>query len=159
MFAIIRTGGKQYKVEPNDVLFVERIVSPIGESITLETVLMVGQGDKTVVGHPYLQGALVKATVLDQNRADKIIIFKKKRRHTYRRKKGHRQEQTVLRITEIQGPNGLSAKAEIKKTPPAKKEATTLVKQEEIPKKGTTSKKTEKVASTVEKKTSAPKKA
>ncbi len=122
MFAIIRTGGKQYKVEPNDVLFVERIQAPVGETISLDTVLMVGQGDKTVVGRPSLQGAVVKATVLEQSRADKVIVFKKTRRHTYRRKNGHRQEQTVLRITEIQGPEGLSAKAEPKKVAAPKKE-------------------------------------
>lgn len=133
MFAIIRTGGKQYKVEPNDVLFVERIQAPVGETISLDTVFMVGQGDKTVVGRPSLQGAVVKATVLEQSRADKVIIFKKTRRHTYRRKNGHRQEQTVLRITEIQGPEGLSAKIELKKAPAPKKEV--APKKEAAPKK------------------------
>jgi len=99
MFAVIKTGGKQYKVAPNDVIRVEKLAGEAGETVTLDQVLMVG--DK--IGAPTVAGASVTATVLEQTRADKVIIFKKKRRQNYRRKKGHRQELTVLRITNIAG--------------------------------------------------------
>jgi large subunit ribosomal protein L21 len=93
MFAVIRTGGKQYKVAPNDVIIVEKLVAEAGEAIRLDDVLLVGDG---------IEGAAhVTATVLEQKRADKVLVFKKKRRHNYRRKNGHRQYQTVLRITDI----------------------------------------------------------
>jgi large subunit ribosomal protein L21 len=99
MFAVIKTGGKQYKVAPNDVIRVEKLPGQAGDTVTLDQVLMVG--DK--IGSPVVAGASVTATVIAQARADKVIIFKKKRRQNYRRKKGHRQEQTVLRITDITG--------------------------------------------------------
>jgi large subunit ribosomal protein L21 len=99
MFAVIKTGGKQYKVAANDVIRVEKLAGEAGETVTLDQVLMVG--DK--IGAPTVAGASVTATVLEQTRADKVIIFKKKRRQNYRRKKGHRQELTVLRITNIAG--------------------------------------------------------
>jgi large subunit ribosomal protein L21 len=102
MFAVIRTGGKQYKVAPNDVIAVERLDGEPGATIELSEVLMVG-GDaaEVAMGTPLLAGASVSAELVAQRRADKIIVFKKKRRHNYRRKNGHRQHQTVLRITEI----------------------------------------------------------
>ena len=99
MFAVIKTGGKQYKVAANDVIRVEKLAGEAGETVTLDQVLMVG--DK--IGAPTVAGASVTATVVEQTRADKVIIFKKKRRQNYRRKKGHRQELTVLRITDIAG--------------------------------------------------------
>ena len=99
MFAVIKTGGKQYKVATNDVIRVEKLAGEAGETVTLDQVLMVG--DK--MGAPIVAGASVTATVLEQMRAEKVIIFKKKRRQNYRRKKGHRQELTVLRITNIAG--------------------------------------------------------
>jgi len=101
MFAIIRTGGKQYKVAPDDVIAVEKLVGEPGSTIELAEVLMVGEGDNVSTGPPLVSGASVSATLVEQRRADKIIVFKKKRRHNYRRKNGHRQYQTVLRITEI----------------------------------------------------------
>jgi large subunit ribosomal protein L21 len=99
MFAVIKTGGKQYKVATNDVIRVEKLQASAGDSVVLDQVLMVG----AKIGAPIVAGASVTATVLEQTRADKVIIFKKKRRQNYRRKKGHRQELTVLRITEIAG--------------------------------------------------------
>ena len=99
MFAVIKTGGKQYKVAANDVIRVEKLAGEAGETVTLDQVLMVG--DK--IGAPTVAGASVTATVVEQTRAEKVIIFKKKRRQNYRRKKGHRQELTVLRITNIAG--------------------------------------------------------
>jgi large subunit ribosomal protein L21 len=101
MFAVIRTGGKQYKVARDDVISVEKLAAEPGATVELAEVLMIGEGAEVETGAPLLEGALVGATVLEQRRADKIIVFKKKRRHNYRRKKGHRQQQTVLRITEI----------------------------------------------------------
>lgn len=99
MFAVIKTGGKQYKVAMDDVIVVEKLPGEAGSTITLDEVLMVG--DK--IGAPVVAGAAVTATVVEQTRGDKIIIFKKKRRQTYRRKNGHRQDLTVLRITDIAG--------------------------------------------------------
>jgi large subunit ribosomal protein L21 len=99
MFAVIRTGGKQYKVAANDVIRVEKLPGEAGDTVTLDQVLMVG--DK--IGAPLVAGASVTATLLEQGRGEKIIIFKKRRRQNYRRKKGHRQDLTVLRITGIAG--------------------------------------------------------
>jgi large subunit ribosomal protein L21 len=101
MFAVIRTGGKQYKVAQNDVIFVEKLAGEAGASIELDDVLMIGDEAGVTTGTPELGGAHVTATVLEQKRDDKVIIFKKKRRHNYRRKNGHRQHLTVLRITDI----------------------------------------------------------
>ena len=103
MFAVIRTGGKQYKVAKDDVISVEKLAGEPGATIELAEVLMIGDGSEVAAGTPLLSGASVSATVVEQTRAPKIIVFKKKRRHNYRRKKGHRQHQTVLRIAEIRG--------------------------------------------------------
>ena len=99
MFAVIRTGGKQYKVAPNDVIRVEKLPGAAGDTVTLDDVIMVGEK----IGAPRVEGASVTATLLEQGRGEKIIVFKKKRRQNYRRKKGHRQDLTVLRITAITG--------------------------------------------------------
>jgi len=97
MFAVIRTGGKQYKVAQGDVIAVEKLAGEPGATIELAEVLMVD----AVAGTPLVAGASVSAELVEHRRADKIIVFKKKRRHNYRRKNGHRQHQTVLRITGI----------------------------------------------------------
>lgn len=101
MFAVIRTGGKQYKVAQDDVIAVEKLTGEPGATVELAEVLMVGDGATVATGTPLISGASVSATLVEHRRADKIIVFKKKRRHNYRRKNGHRQHQTVLRITEI----------------------------------------------------------
>jgi large subunit ribosomal protein L21 len=103
MYAVIRTGGKQYRVAKDDVVFVEKLPAEAGASVTLDDVLMIGDGSNTKTGTPRLAGAKVTAKVLEQKLDDKVLIFKKKRRHNYRRKNGHRQPLTVLRITEISG--------------------------------------------------------
>ena len=100
MYAIVKTGGKQYRVAKDDVIRVERLPGEAGDTITLGEVLMLG-GDEPKVGSPMINGASVAATVVAQDRNDKVIIFKKKRRQNYRRKRGHRQNVTVLRITDI----------------------------------------------------------
>jgi len=101
MFAVIRTGGKQYKVAQGDVIAVEKLAGEPGVTIELGEVLMVGEGASAATGTPLVAGASVSAELVEHRRADKIIIFKKKRRHNYRRKNGHRQHQTELRITGI----------------------------------------------------------
>jgi large subunit ribosomal protein L21 len=101
MFAVIRTGGKQYKVAAGDVIKVEKLAGEAGASLTLDDVLMVSDAGKTTIGTPVVAGASVTATVVAQGRGEKIIVFKKKRRQNYRRKNGHRQDLTILRITDI----------------------------------------------------------
>jgi large subunit ribosomal protein L21 len=101
MFAVIRTGGKQYRVMPNDVLKVERLPGDAGETITFSDVLAVGSDARTTIGAPLVPGATVTATVIAQDRLDKIVIFKKRRRQNSRRKNGHRQHVTVLRVAGI----------------------------------------------------------
>ena len=101
MFAVIRTGGKQYKVAKDDVIFVEKLGGETGSEILFDEVLMIGDGGNRTFGTPTVAGAAVTATVLEQARASKILVFKKRRRKGYRRKRGHRQNLTVLRITDI----------------------------------------------------------
>lgn len=101
MYAVIKTGGKQYKVAKNDVILVEKLPGEAGAALELDEVLMVGDDKSQTVGAPLVDGAHVAATVLEQTRGEKIIIFKKKRRQNYRRKGGHRQDLTALKITDI----------------------------------------------------------
>nr|WP_298797013.1 50S ribosomal protein L21 [uncultured Acetobacter sp.] len=102
MYAVIRTGGKQYRVEPNMVLKVEKLETEAGATITFDEVLAVGgEGVTSAIGAPTVAGAKVTATVIAQDRLKKVIIFKKRRRQNSRRKNGHRQPVTVLRIQEI----------------------------------------------------------
>ncbi len=127
MFAIIKTGGKQYKVAANDIIKVEKLPGASGDIIEFTDVLMMGQGDSIKIGAPLVTHAKVCGTVLDQIRDDKIIIFKKKRRHNYRRKNGHRQYLTVVRITDVLA-EGESPKA---KASPAKPEPVKVQKKPE----------------------------
>ena len=101
MFAVIKTGGKQYKVAPNDVLRVEKLAGEPGTKVTFSEVLALGDDKGVTLGAPLVSGASVAAEVLDQDRDDTVIIFRKKRRQNYRRKRGHRQEVTLLRVTGI----------------------------------------------------------
>jgi large subunit ribosomal protein L21 len=101
MYAVFQTGGKQYKVAKDQMLTVEKLDAEPGVKLTFESVLMVGDEAATTIGAPFVAGAAVAAEVVEQNRAPKIIVFKKQRRKNYRRRKGHRQHQTVLRITDI----------------------------------------------------------
>ena len=101
MFAVIKTGGKQYKVAMNDVILVEKLEVEAGADVTFNDILMVGEDTNLKVGAPLVKGASVVAKVLDQAQADKVLIVKKNRRHNYRRKRGHRQKLTVVRITGI----------------------------------------------------------
>ena len=98
MFAVIRTGGKQYRVTPNAVLKVEKLEAEPGSTVTFTDVLALGNGGGVTLGAPVVAGASVTATVIAQDRLDKVIIFKKRRRQNSRRRNGHRQHVTVLRI-------------------------------------------------------------
>jgi large subunit ribosomal protein L21 len=100
MYAVIRTGGKQYRVAPNQVVRIEKLEAEAGNTVEFNDVLMLG-GESPVVGTPRVDGARVTATVLEQMRGPKVIIFKKRRRKNYRRRTGHRQYLTVVRINEI----------------------------------------------------------
>jgi len=100
MYAVIRTGGKQYRVSQGETLRVERLPGDVGASITFDEVLMIG-GDKVNVGKPLVSGAKVSAQITAQDRAKKIIVFKMRRRKNYRRKNGHRQYFTEVKITGI----------------------------------------------------------
>jgi large subunit ribosomal protein L21 len=101
MYAVIKTGGKQYKVAKDDILIIEKLPGDAGSVVQFDQVLMVGGAGKSAVGAPLVAGAVVTATVLEQQKGDKILVFKKRRRKNYRRKKGHRQFETVVRIAGI----------------------------------------------------------
>lgn len=101
MYAVIETGGKQYKVSPGELIKVEKLDSNPGSEVQFEKVLMVQKEDGTLIGHPYLDKVRVVGEVLEHKKGEKIIVFKYKRRKNYRRKKGHRQWYTALRIKEI----------------------------------------------------------
>ena len=126
MFAVIKTGGKQYKVAKDDVIVVESLAGDPGALVELDTVLMLGgDGSKAETNNDQLDKAAVFAEVVKQTRGEKVVVFKKKRRHNYRRKRGHRQELTVLRILDV-SPTGTKPKVTAKKAPakaPAKEAA------------------------------------
>ena len=103
MYAVIKTGGKQYRVKPGDMLVVEKLAGDAGAEVAFDQVLMLGEGAEVLVGAPLIEGALVKATLVETRKGDKIKIFKKIRRQGYRRTGGHRQQETVLRVTSIAG--------------------------------------------------------
>ena len=113
MFAVIRTGGKQYRVSHNDVLKVEKLDADAGGTVTFTDVLAVGHGGSLAVGAPTLAGATVTATVIAQDRLDTVIIFKKRRRQNSRRRNGHRQHVTVLRVSGISAAGFETATAEV----------------------------------------------
>lgn len=101
MYAVIKTGGKQYRVAANDVIRIEKLAGEAGDTITFEEVLFVGDGDNVTVGAPFISGATVAGEVVEQTRGPKLRIFKKRRRKHYRRTGGHRQDLTVVKITDI----------------------------------------------------------
>ena len=101
MYAIIKTGGKQYRVKSGEQLRVEALAADVGAAVSFEEVLMVGDGDAVKVGAPFVSGAKVKATVVSHGRGDKVRIFKLRRRKHYQKTQGHRQSYTELRIDDI----------------------------------------------------------
>ena len=123
MFAVIKTGGKQYRVAENDVLKVERLVGEAGDMVELADVLMIGNGEKSTVGAPLVAGALVTAEILEHLRSRKVLSFKKRRRQNSKRIRGHRQMLTEIRISEILTDGAKPAKKAAAKKPAPKVEA------------------------------------
>jgi large subunit ribosomal protein L21 len=124
MFAVIKTGGKQYRVAANDTITIEKIAGNVGEIVQIGNVLAYGEGEDVTIGAPFVDGASVAAEVVEQGRAPTVIAFKKRRRQNSRRKRGHRQLLTTVRISEIlTGGAAPSKKAAAK--PAAKEEAAT----------------------------------
>ena len=113
MFAVVRTGGKQYRVAPGDKIVVEKLAGEAGDDVTLDDVLLAGEGSDL----KSTDGLTVAATIVAQAKGEKVTVFKKRRRHNYRRKRGHRQQHTILEIVSIGG------KAPAKKAAPKKAEA------------------------------------
>jgi large subunit ribosomal protein L21 len=103
MYAVIKSGGKQYKVAPGEKLRVEQLSADVGAEVVLDQVLMVGEGDSVRLGQPIVTGATVKATVVGHGRGDKVTIFKMRRRKHYQKHQGHRQNYTELKIESIVG--------------------------------------------------------
>ena len=133
MYAVVKTGGKQYRVAKDDKIVVDRMIGEDGDSVVLDQVLMMADGDKVTVGSPVIEGAAVGATVLRQTRGPKIMVFRRKRRKNFRRIRGHRQDLTLLQINEIApdgklkaAPKKAAAKTEAKAAP--KKAAKTAAK-------------------------------
>ena len=114
MFAIVRTGGKQYRVAAGDKIVVEKIAGDAGSTVSLGDVLLAGEGSEL----KSVDGLIVSAEIIAQAKADKVIVFKKRRRHNYRRRNGHRQQHTILRITAIGAQKG-EPKAKKAKAPKA----------------------------------------
>jgi large subunit ribosomal protein L21 len=151
MYALVRTGGKQYRVAKDDTILVERIAADEGAEVILDDVVMLGDGDKVTIGTPRVEGAAVSATVVSQTRGPKIIIFRRKRRKNHRRTQGHRQDLTLLKINAI-AEDGKSLKP---KAAPAKKAAA----KEEAALKATAKKAAAKKAAPKAEAKAAPKKA
>ena len=120
MYAVIKTGGKQYKVEAGATLKVEKLLGDVGSKVVIDKVLMINDGDITTIGAPLVAGATVSATVLSHGRADKVMIFKFRRRKHYRKTQGHRQSFTEIQIGEILAAGQAASKAGAAKPAKAK---------------------------------------
>ena len=117
MYAVIQTGGKQYRVANGDVITVEKLEGEAGSTLAISPVLMLDDGKETQVGTPIVEGAAVTAEVVEQTRGKKIVVFKKKRRKGYQRTHGHRQNITVLRVIDVTGKSKTPAKKAAKAAP------------------------------------------
>ena len=101
MYAVVAAGGKQYKVEEGDILRIEKVTGNVGDALTFDKVLLISDGDNLTIGQPMVEKALVSAQIVEQSKSKKIIVFKYKRRKRYRRKQGHRQLYTAVKIDSI----------------------------------------------------------
>jgi large subunit ribosomal protein L21 len=101
MYAVIQTGGKQYRVSQGDLITIEKLAGATGDRIEIASVLMIGEGNQVTVGQPWLEQARVVGTIVRQERGPKVIVYKHKRRKGYQKKQGHRQWQTLLRVSAI----------------------------------------------------------
>ena len=144
MYAVVKTGGKQYRVAKNDTLVVEKLAGEVGEVVQLGDVLMLAEeGKAPTVGAPTVDKAAVFAEVVEQGKCDKVIVFKKQRRQNHRRKNGHRQELTTVKVVEI-SPTGTKPKADAAENKaPAKKAATKKAATKKAAAKKTEAEKTE----------------
>ena len=141
MYAVVKTGGKQYKVAKDDKIVVDRLEAEAGSNLVLDQVLMVANGDQVYVGAPTVKDAVVGATVLRHTRGDKIMVFRRKRRKNFRRIRGHRQDLTLLQITDIAPDGKLKAAKPAAEKPAAKKAPAKATEAKKAPaKKASTSK-------------------
>ena len=162
MFAVVKAGGKQYKVKKDDIIQVNKLDAEIGNVVVFDEVIAVGDDKSVKLGEPTVKGFGVSAEVLEQKKDDKVIVFKKKRRHNYRRKIGHRQQLSVIKITDIgEGlkPSKGSAKPAAKVDSKAKPSTKDTAPKKAGAKKPAVKKETAKKASTATKKPAAKKKA
>ena len=154
MYAVVTSGGKQYKVEEGETLQVEKIAGKVGSPVTFDQVLMISDGTDVNIGQPVLADAVVEGHIVEQGKTKKIIVFKYKRRKRYRRKQGHRQQYTAIKIDRIKAkgvkahkkaePEDESKKPAVEKVKPAAKKAAAEVKAAEAPKTAAKQKETEK---------------
>ncbi|MGB0162212.1 MAG: 50S ribosomal protein L21 [Candidatus Puniceispirillaceae bacterium] len=165
MYAVVKTGGKQYRVAKDDTILVEKLDAEEGQKVTLSDVMLLGEGDNVTVGTPVVANASVEAQVVSQTRGPKIIIFRRKRRKNHRRTQGHRQDLTLLKITDINTSAKKAAAPAKKAAAPAKKaaapktaEAEPAAEKKAAAKKAPAAKKTA-AKKTAAKKAAAPKKA
>ena len=148
MFAVISSGGKQYKVSENTILTVNKVAGEAGDKVTVEDVLFASDGKEFAIGDPVIKGANVSLEILKQDRDRKILVFKKKRRKNHRRKNGHRQEMTFLQVKgmsvpglKITAPKVKEAKKELKIETESRETKETVVKEKIVKKKATTASK------------------
>jgi large subunit ribosomal protein L21 len=165
MYAVVQTGGKQYRITAGSVIEVEKLAGTAGENLALNDVLALSGGGKVLLGSPLLAGASVEAQIIKQGKGDKVIIFKKKRRHNYRRKNGHRQFVTTLHITkilfngaEVAKAEPRALKAEVLATPPAAKKVAKTAAEKPVAAKKPAAKKAASPKAAAEKKPAAAKK-
>ena len=156
MYAVVKTGGKQYRVAKDDTILVEKLDAEEGQKVTLSDVMLLGEGDNVTVGTPVVANASVEAQVVSQTRGPKIIIFRRKRRKNHRRTQGHRQDLTLLKITDI-NTSAKKASAPAKKAA-AKADAEPAAEKKAAAKKAPAAKKAA-ATKTAAKKAAAPKKA
>ena len=102
MYAVVATGGKQYRVEEGETIRIEKLTGQVGDQVAFDQVLMIGDGENVRIGQPVVEGATVKASIVEQGKNKKILVFKYKRRKRYRRKQGHRQQFTAVKVNAIE---------------------------------------------------------
>ena len=157
MYAVVKTGGKQYRVAKDDTILVEKLDAEEGQKVTLSDVMLLGEGDNVTVGTPVVANASVEAQVVSQTRGPKIIIFRRKRRKNHRRTQGHRQDLTLLKITDINTSAKKAAALAKKAAAPKTAEAEPAAEKKAAAKKAPAAKKTA-AKKTAAKKAAAPKK-
>ena len=158
MYAVVKTGGKQYRVTKDDTILVEKLDAEEGQKVTLSDVMLLGEGDNVTVGTPVVANASVEAQVVSQTRGPKIIIFRRKRRKNHRRTQGHRQDLTLLKITDINTSAKKAAAPAKKAAAPKTAKAEPAAEKKAAAKKAPAAKKTA-AKKTAAKKAAAPKKA